>query len=199
MKYTKTQIDEALSYWKRQEKKFMLQEAIEAADLDKEVEKTDKEAQIAMNKLTVAQAVHDMASLAEPAVDAPVQTTDPELDEADVSEADVPMRSEEDFFGKIDDPINDVPPTEKKSEEKKPEDVPAARTDIDESVFDKLFGKDYAPNTVGAVIKLLKKAFKMEDRIVFTVRPDQKECIIIDVNRKGDKFAMVDLAFGQPE
>jgi hypothetical protein len=75
MKYTKTQIDEALSYWKRQEKKFMLQEAIEAADLDKEVEKTEKEAQIAMNKLAVAQAVHDMASLAEPAVDAPVQTT----------------------------------------------------------------------------------------------------------------------------
>jgi len=190
MKYTKTQIDEALSYWKHQEKEFMLQEAIEAADLDKEVEKTEKEAQIAMNKLTVAQAVHDMASLAEPSVDALVQTTEPELDEADVSEADVPMQSEEDFFGKIDDPINDVPPTEKKAEEKKPEDVPAAeQKPVDES-------EKFEPNTVGAVIKLLEKCGDLKKKLKLIHEPTKEECLIVGLD---EDAATVSIAFGQPE
>jgi len=191
MKYTKTQIDEALSYWKLQEKEFMLQEAIEAADLDKEVEKTEKEAQIAMNKLTVAQAEHDIASLAEPAVDAPVQTTEPELDEADVSEADVPMRSEEDFFGKIDDPINDVPPTEKKTEEKKPEDdAPTAeQKPVDES-------EKFEPNTVGAVIKLLEKCGDLKKKLKLVHEPTKGECLIIGLD---EDDATVSIAFGKPE
>lgn len=59
----------------------------------------------------------------------------------------------------------------------------------------------YEPNTVGAVINILKR-FDPDGKLMIRLLPDKKECILADISKTftdNGEITMFDVGIGSPE
>lgn len=78
-------------------------------------------------------------------------------------------------------------------------DLPDMETTLEDEQVNE--AQKYAPNTVGAVIELLKKS-DPNGRLLIRLLPNNSECMLVDVSRTitdNGEITMFDVAKGSPE